>query len=92
MPRMIVIAGDARSNGKSASYVFHILYDFAPVGPDSTADPATLPSGNAPTGHWRAYLMLTEERSETVAGSGLMQSEIEFLLRAWLRVQGRLPD
>lgn len=92
MPRMVVIGNDGRSNGKNVSYVFHILYTFAPAGHDPEADPPTLPTGNAPTGAWRAYLLLTDDRRETVTGWGLMRSEIEFVLRAWLRARGRLRD
>ena len=86
MPSTIVIRdGDESSNGKSRSFVFHLLYTFAPTGHDLAADPPTLPTGTAPTGEWRAYLILEDDGRETITGWGLMQSDVEAVLRTWLR-------
>ncbi|MBX3499071.1 MAG: hypothetical protein KF889_06465 [Alphaproteobacteria bacterium] len=91
MPRTIVIReADEWSNGKGGSFVFHLIYAFAPMGHDLAADPPRLPTGTRPTGEWRAYLLLSDERSEIVTGWGLLRDEIEPVLRAWLRLRGLL--
>lgn len=89
MPSTVVIRdGDENANGKSASFVFQLLYTFAPTGHDFSADPPVLPTGTTPTGEWRAYLVLADDRRETATGFGLFRNEIEPVLRAWLRLRG----
>jgi hypothetical protein len=91
MPRTVVIREAEESrNGKSRSYVFHMVYTYAPTGFDLTSKAQQLPSGTVATGEWRAYLALSDDRREVVDGAGLERAEIEAVLRAWLVGQGLL--
>lgn len=91
MPRTVVIREAEESrNGHSRSFVFHLVYTYAPTGFDPTSKAHRLPSGTVATGEWRAYLALSDDRSEVVSGAGLSRVEIEAILRAWLVTCGLL--
>lgn len=91
MPRTVVIRASGESrNGHSRSFIFQMIYSYAPTGFDLASAGQRLPSGTVATGEWRAYLVLPDDCREVVTGAGLSLAEIEAALRAWLGAQDLL--